>query len=393
MGKSFMGYSRVYLRFRGAENVRGFKEYFEARAKSFSRHGNAAVDDETRSKDYNMDIVVQYAPYQSVSRDREATKQNTWQSSLEMDEEFQAFRDGLLQGEGNDEGVECNQKVRDSGRAVIQSIKSNQEAADGKPKETALMKYVTQLHRKKAQEKSSKRDGKTKGSRRSKSVPDTGKKKVDASVVPKPSKKKQSNQNSGTTKTNDLKGEKSGPKGKKSAVIGSEKSQSKNKERKKEKEKKDSQKRPDSVNSNRDSKAIVVKQRPKNTASVPALKSPSKPPTCRVYKPMEKHLVSTSTVKQTNVHDGNNKEVKFKILTRKEGDGNVEKRTRIPPEPSKASEKSTESIKTNVHPRKGDKPPKDKKKVPGGSEGEAANEGKGRQRRRGPRRQKKSEEK
>ena len=71
----------------------------------------------------------------------------------------------------------------------------------------------------------------------------------------------------------------------------------------------------------------------------------------------------------------------------------MEKRTQIPPEPSKASEKSTESIKTNVHQRKGDKPPKDKKKVPGGSEGEPANEGKGRQRRRGPRRQKKSEEK
>eukprot|EP00890_Picochlorum_soloecismus_P000535 jgi/Picsp_1/1482/NSC_04960-R1_protein len=393
---SVVGYSRAYLRFRKAENVCGFKEYFEAQAKSFSskEHRNSIVDDDLPSKDYDLGIVVQYAPYQTVSCDKDAPKKNTWQSSLEKDEEFQAFREGLLREDGKGGGDESNKKVYDSSRAVILNSKSNQEVAEGKPKETALMKYVTQLHRKKAQEKAPKRDGTTKSARRSKNKSVAVRKKVEAIAndVSKLSKKKQQNQSSGTAKNKDQNGGKSGAKGKQLAEVGSERLQPKKKDKVKQKEKKDSQKRQDSTSSVE--RKSIVKQMPKNAASsARALKSPSKPPVSILHKPKEMNVVSTSTEKNNNAQGGN-KAVKFKILTRKEGDGNVDKsnQPQIPPEPPKASTKSiaTETVKTNVHSHKV-KPPNDKNKITGDSEGDQSNQGKGRQRRRGPRRKKKND--
>jgi hypothetical protein len=339
--------------------------------------------------------VVQYAPYQTVTHDKDAPKRNKWQSSLENDEEFQAFRESLLREDGEGQDDEFNQKSKD--------IKSNQEAVDeGKPKETALMKYVTQLHRKKAQEKASKRDVKKKSVRQPRNENDDGKKKEETKsiVAPKVSKKKQPSQSSGTTKKNDQDGGKSGTKGKQSNATGPEKLQSKKKDTKKNRrEKTGLQKRQDSTGSSLISVEgkSIVKQMPKNASASSArgLKSPSKPAISILQKPKETHLVSTSTEKKNNVQDGS-KEVKFKILTRKESDVNVKDKSKlplVPPGLPKASEKSaaTEASKGNAHPRK-DKPTHDNKgKNANDAEGEASDQGKGRQRRRGPRRRKKTD--
>ena len=388
-----MGYSRAYLRFRGAENVPSFKEYFEAKAKSLLRkeHGNRNLDDESRSKGYSLDVIVQYAPYQTVSHDKDAPKRNKWQSSLENDEEFQAFREGLLREDGEGKDDEFNQKV--------QEIKSNQEIVEGKPKETALMKYVTQLHKKKAQEKvKSKREGQKQSNRQSKNETESQTKKVETkmNVVPKVSKKQQSEKSlSGMTKNKNQDGKKSGAKGKQSNATGPEKLQSKKKD--KQKNQRDLQKRQDSTGSSLISVEgkSIVKGMPKNASASSARgsKSPSKPPISILQKPKETHLVSTSTESnKNNVQDGS-KEVKFKILTRKEKDANVDrsKLPQIPPGLPKASEKSTttEAIKGNAHPRK-DKSSTDNEGK-NAKEGEASNQAKGRQKRRGPRRQKKTD--